>query len=87
MPIRVRFVLNKLTGEIDEFLVDDQDRTLSEADHDRIALEIGQALARAPVITEVTAATPAPRHTDQRQDSEPEETIWHEDTSPAARRS
>jgi hypothetical protein len=53
MPTRVRFRLNKLTGEVEEFLIDDQDRRLSEADHDRIALAVAQALERRPLISEV----------------------------------
>ena len=56
MPTLVRFRLNKLTGEVEEFLVDDQNRRLSEAEHDRIALEVAQAIERRPSITEVDAA-------------------------------
>ena len=58
MPTHVRFVLNKVTGEIEEFLIDDQDRTLSEAEHDRIALEVGKTVARDPAVTEVVAGAP-----------------------------
>lgn len=45
MPTRVRFRFNKATGEIEEFLVDDQDRTLPEAEHDRIAQEVARMVA------------------------------------------
>lgn len=53
MPTRIRFRLNKLTGEVEEFLVDDQDQTLPEIEHDRIATEVGRVLARRPLIHEV----------------------------------
>lgn len=53
MTIHVRFRLNKLTGEVEEFLVDDQNQNLPEAEHDRIALEVGQVLVRRPLIVEV----------------------------------
>lgn len=59
MPTLVRFRLNKLTGEVEEFLVDDQNRRLSEAEHDRIALEVAQAIERRPVISEVDTAIEA----------------------------
>lgn len=58
MPTRVRFRLNKVTGEVEEFLVDDQDRRLPEAEHDRIAQAVGQLLERLPLITEVEGAAP-----------------------------
>jgi hypothetical protein len=56
MPTLVRFRLNKLTGDVEEFLVDDQNRRLSEAEHDRIALEVAQAIERRPSLIEVDAA-------------------------------
>ncbi len=59
MPTLVRFRLNKLTGDVEEFLVDDQNRRLSEAEHDRIALEVAQTIERRPSITEVDAAAAA----------------------------
>lgn len=58
MPTHVRFVLNKLTGEVEEFLVDDQNRALSEAEHDRRALEVGRVIARNPGISEAAAPPP-----------------------------
>jgi hypothetical protein len=64
MPTRIRFRLNKLTGEVEEFLVDDQDRTLPEAEHERIAAEVGRVIARNPALEEVlgppTPAAPEP---------------------------
>ncbi len=45
MPTRVRFRFNKATGEVEEFLVDDQDRSLPEAEHDRIARDVAQMVA------------------------------------------
>jgi hypothetical protein len=56
MPTRVRFRFNKLTGEIEEFLVDDQDRRLPEAEHDRIAAEVARMVAVSPGITPVDDA-------------------------------
>lgn len=56
MPTRVRFRFNKLTGEVEEFLVDDQDRRLSEAEHDRVAAEVARMVAVSPGITPVDDA-------------------------------
>ena len=53
MPTLVRFRFNKVTGEVEEFLVDDQDRHLSEAEHDRIAAEVGRFVAAYPRLREV----------------------------------
>ncbi|TKD03182.1 hypothetical protein [Polyangium fumosum] len=53
MPTLVRFRFNKVTGEVEEFLVDDQDRHLPEAEHDRIAAEVGQFVAAFPRLREV----------------------------------
>jgi hypothetical protein len=60
MPTRVRFRFNKVTGEVEEFLVDDQDRRLSEADHDRIAADVADFVAVSPRIHEATGAAAAP---------------------------
>jgi hypothetical protein len=71
MPTRVRFRFNKLTGEIEEFLVDDQDRQLPESEHDRIAAEVARMVAVSPGIAPVddieaeraaAAATGEPAH-------------------------
>ncbi len=53
MPTRVKFRFNKVTGEVEEFLVDDQDRRLPEAEHDRIASDVGRLIAENPRIIEV----------------------------------
>ncbi|MDI1447250.1 hypothetical protein [Polyangium sp. 6x1] len=53
MPTLVRFRFNKVTGEVEEFLVDDQDRHLPEAEHDRIAAEVGRFVAAFPRLREV----------------------------------
>lgn len=55
MPTRMRFRLNKVSGEIEEFIVDDQDRNLPEAEHDRIATEVGRVIARRPLVAPVDA--------------------------------
>lgn len=62
MPTRVRFRINKVSGDVEEFLVDDQDRTLPEAEHDRIASEVGRVIARRPTVTpfDLTLAQPMP---------------------------
>ena len=82
MPTRIRFRLNKLTGEVEEFLVDDQDRTLPEAEHERIAAEVGRVIARNPVLHEVPGAPlpTAPR----RDDDEPGERDLERDPDAAA---
>lgn len=54
MPTHIRFRMNKITGEVEEFLVDDQDRNLPEAEHDRIAAEAARVISRHPLIHEVT---------------------------------
>ncbi|VFN00322.1 MAG: hypothetical protein BECKG1743D_GA0114223_111742 [Candidatus Kentron sp. G] len=74
----VRFRLNKLSGEVEEFLVDDQDRNLSEAEHDNIATEIARVLTRRPLIHEVLPGTPpAPetRREEQPGEREPDDEI------------
>ena len=59
MPTLVRFRFNKRTGEVEEFLVDDQDRNLSEAEHDRIAADVGRFVAQNPRVVEVVGAAAA----------------------------
>lgn len=59
MATRVRFRFNKLTGEIEEFLVDDQDRKLPESEHDRIAAEVARMVAVNPGIAPVDDAAAA----------------------------
>jgi hypothetical protein len=81
MPTRVRFRFNKLTGEVEEFLVDDQDQRLPEAEHDRIAAGVARMVAVSPGITPVDDAeaasiaserdTPGPaRATEQEREPE-----------------
>lgn len=53
MDVRVRFRFNKRTGEVEEFLVDDQDRRLPEHIHDEVALEVGGVVVPFPEIQEV----------------------------------
>ncbi|GAB4537402.1 MAG: hypothetical protein Tsb0020_51980 [Haliangiales bacterium] len=79
MPVRVRFRFNQRTGEIEEFLVDDQDQTLSEAEHDRIAAQIAGMIAVSPTLVPVDdveaasiaqgepLAEPAPREGEPRE--------------------
>ncbi len=69
MPVHVRFRLNKLTGEVEEFLVDDQDRNLSEAEHDRIAAEVARVVTRNPMIREVPPNSNVPSTSRTEQDS------------------
>ena len=58
MDVRVRFRLNKATGEVEMFEVaDDGPMRTSEAEHnrehDRIATELGRVIERNPRIDEV----------------------------------
>ncbi|ACY12832.1 hypothetical protein [Haliangium ochraceum] len=59
MATRVRFRFNKTTGEVEEFLVDDQDRNLPESEHDRIAGEVARMVAVRPHIEPVSDETAA----------------------------
>lgn len=56
LDIKVKFRFNKLTGEVEEFLVD-QDSALPRAEHerahDRIAAELGRVVERLPRVTEI----------------------------------
>ncbi|HEW99004.1 MAG: hypothetical protein DRR16_16750 [Candidatus Parabeggiatoa sp. nov. 3] len=57
MKVQVRFRFNKTTGEVEEFLIDEQGSQLSQVEHnrehDRIAHEIGRVVARHPGIQEI----------------------------------
>jgi hypothetical protein len=66
-PVTIRFRFNEATGQIEEFLIDDGDRTASEAYHNKIARAIAGELFKNPVIedagldaTTEPEATPAP---------------------------
>lgn len=82
MATRVRFRFNKVTGEVEELLVDDQDRRLSEAEHDRRAAEVGALLAVAPQIVEVLDA-PLPAPGPRRQEPAPAEETTEQQATPA----
>ncbi len=65
MKVRVKLRFNKLTGEVEEFLVEDRDLPyLPEAEHnrehDRVAADIGHVLERHPRVTEVMPEGPRP---------------------------
>jgi plasmid stabilization system protein ParE len=49
-PIRISFKYNKDTGEIEEFIVDDNAPTASETLHNKIAETISSRLGRRPEI-------------------------------------
>ncbi|HEX8141248.1 MAG TPA: hypothetical protein VF553_01545 [Pyrinomonadaceae bacterium] len=49
-PIRISFKYNKETGEIEEFIVDDNAPTASETLHNKIAETISSRLGRRPEI-------------------------------------
>jgi plasmid stabilization system protein ParE len=49
-PIRISFKYNKDTGEIEEFIVDDNAPTASETLHDKVAEAISSRLGRRPEI-------------------------------------
>jgi plasmid stabilization system protein ParE len=48
--VRIRFTYNKDTGEIEEFIVDDQAPEASEAYHDDVARAVAGRLGRDPEI-------------------------------------
>lgn len=54
-PITIRFRFNKETGQIEEFLIDDGDRTAPEAYHDQIARMIAGELFRRPQVEDAGA--------------------------------
>jgi hypothetical protein len=49
-PIRIRFKYNVDTGEIEEFIIDDNAATASETYHDKVAHAIARRLGNNPVI-------------------------------------
>ena len=49
-PIRIRFRYNVDTGEIEEFIIDDNAAAASEAYHDKVARAIAGWLGHNPVI-------------------------------------
>ena len=49
-PIRIRFKYNVDTGEIEEFIIDDNAAAASEAYHDKVARAIAGRLGHNPVI-------------------------------------
>lgn len=59
-PVTVRFRFNQDTGQIEEFLIDDQDRTASESYHDRIARAIAGQLFRTPQVVDAGTIPDAP---------------------------
>jgi hypothetical protein len=85
MKVQVRFRFNKETGEVEDFLIDDQASQLPEAEHnrehDRIATDIGRVVERHPRIQEIhpgsSIATPltnqVPEQPETSTDSTPRE--------------
>jgi hypothetical protein len=45
-PIKIRLKINKLTGEIEELIVDDQARMAPEEYHDQVARLVARALGK-----------------------------------------
>ncbi|MFE4972062.1 hypothetical protein ACFRAR_08080 [Kitasatospora sp. NPDC056651] len=66
MRVRVNVRLNTRTGEVELFQVDDVDAAAGrrgddhEAEHDRIAGELGGVMARSPGVVEVLPDEPPP---------------------------
>lgn len=62
MDIKVRFRFNKMTGDVEQFDVD-QDEALPSrehhAEHDRLAADIGALLAQFPQISDIASGAPA----------------------------
>lgn len=77
MKVRVKLRFNKLTGEVEEFLVDDEDiQRGSEAEHnrehDRVAAAIGSVIERHPRVVEVLPGGPAPAQPAERLPEQPD---------------
>ena len=72
MPTRVRFRFNKVSGEVEEFVVDDQDRRLPEAEHDRIAADVADLVAVSPRIHEVMPGSAVPARREDQHEPEDE---------------
>jgi len=51
-PIRVTFKYNKETGEIEEFIIDDNAPSASDEFHDQVAKKISSLLAKNPEISD-----------------------------------
>ncbi len=82
MKLRVRFRFNANTGEVEEMLVTDEAQGQVEANHDRRhedkAVEVGQVVARHPLIREIPPGAepqveppepePDPPETDKRRE-------------------
>lgn len=49
-PVTIRFRFNQDTGQIEQFLIDDGDRTAPEAYHNQIARAIAGRLFRRPQV-------------------------------------
>ncbi len=77
MQVKVRFRFNKVTGEVEEFLVE-QDSTLASTEHDRqhdhLAADIGRILALDPRVAEVQGGMSLARKPIERQEDQSEET-------------
>jgi hypothetical protein len=81
MKLQVRFRFNKRSGEVEEFLVDDQGSNLSEAEHnrrhDQVAGELGRLIERHALVRELAAGSggiPADRrHEPPAPDTRPED--------------
>jgi hypothetical protein len=66
-PVRIRFKYNVDTGEIEEFLIDDNAPDRSEAYHDKVARAFASYLARRPDIEDAGS-----RHLPGETDRTPE---------------
>jgi hypothetical protein len=82
-PVRIRFRFNLETGEIEEFIVDDQSPEASEDHHDEMARIVAGPLVRNPEIEDAgrirgkrpVERTPAdPQEENRDADREPPET-------------
>lgn len=51
-PITIRFRFNQATGQIEQFLIDDGDRTAPEAYHNQMAQAIAGRLFRRPQVAD-----------------------------------
>ncbi len=90
MKVNVRFRFNKQTGEVEEFIVDDVDSRLSQAEHnrqhDRLATEVGRIVERYPHIDEVLPGTDVVTQTETDNETE-QEALQTPQKAPAERQS
>ncbi len=59
-PVNIRFRYNKVSGEIEDLIVDDNSPAAAESYHDRIADLVARQLGSQPVIYDIDSPPPSP---------------------------